>query len=584
MKKNKFPKFIVVTGGVLSGVGKGIATASIGMILKNYGYKVTTIKIDPYINFDAGTLRPTEHGEVWVTDDGGEIDQDLGNYERFLNQHFSKKNNITTGQVYSKVIEDERKGKFLGQTVQLIPHISDEIKRRIKEIGNGYEFVLIEIGGTIGDYENIPYLFAVKSLEREIGEENVKYVLITYLPTPKHIGEMKTKPTQQAIKLLSEHGIFPNFILCRAKEPLDSVRKKKIEIYANIDSEHVISAPDIDTLYRVPLNFEKDELGKKILKEFSLKARKRPDWSFLEKTVNIIENPKDIINIAMVGKYIDIGEFSLKDSYISVAQALEHSGAKNDCGVKIDWISAQDVENGKIDKKDLKKYNGFIVPGGFGKDGVEGKIKVIRFARENNIPYLGLCFGMQLAIVEFARNVCKLENANSVEIDPYTKYPVIHFIENQKNVIKESRYGGTMRLGAYAAHLVEGTLVYRLYKETGRIDEDKYYIEILKKDKENSFRLGYIEKDKPVILERHRHRYEVNNQFVETLEKNGIIFSGYHNVSKDEKLMEFIELKNHRFFVATQSHPEFRSTIFSPSPLFFGFVRASLKLKLDLKK
>lgn len=579
--KNIFPKYIVVTGGVISGVGKGIATASIGMILKNYGYTVTTIKIDPYINFDAGTLRPTEHGEVWVTDDGGEIDQDLGNYERFLNQHFSKKNNITTGQIYSKVIENERDGKFLGQTVQLIPHISDEIKRRIKEVGKNYEFVLIEIGGTIGDYENIPYLFAVKSLEREIGEERVKYVLITYLPTPRHIGEMKTKPTQQAIKLLSEHGIFPNFILCRAKEPLDSVRKKKIEIYANIDSEHVISAPDIDTLYRVPLNFEKDNLGKKILKEFFLKPRKKADWSFLEKSVKIIENPKNYINVAMVGKYIDIGEFSLKDSYISVSQALEHAGAKNNCGIKIDWLSAQDIEKGIIGEKELKKYDGIIVPGGFGKEGVEGKLKVIRYSREKNIPFLGLCFGMQLAIVEFARNVCKLKNANSVEIDPETKYPVINFIENQRKIIKESRYGGTMRLGVYAAHLFEDSLVYRLYREMNRIEEDKKIVEELKKDKDNSFRLGYLEKDKPVIVERHRHRYEVNNDFVKIIQDGGLYFSGYHNINDNERLMEFIEIKKHRFFVATQAHPEFRSTIFSPAPLFYGFVKASLKFKLD---
>ncbi|PIP13445.1 MAG: CTP synthase, partial [bacterium (Candidatus Stahlbacteria) CG23_combo_of_CG06-09_8_20_14_all_34_7] len=322
MKSKQFPKFIIVTGGVMSGVGKGIATASIGLILKNYGFNVSAVKIDPYINFDAGTLRPTEHGEVWVTDDGGEIDQDLGNYERFLSQHFNRKNNITTGQIYAKVIENERKGKFLGQTVQLIPHISNEIKSRIKESGKGFDFVMVEIGGTIGDYENIPYLFAIKSMERELGENNVKYVLITYLPTPRHIGEMKTKPTQQAIKMLSENGIFPDFILCRAKDPVDRVRKKKIEIYANIDSDHVISAPDIETLYSVPMNFERDNLGEKILKEFNLKRKKKPNWTVWKKSVNIIKNPPKRIDIAMVGKYLDTGDFTLKDSYISVAQAV----------------------------------------------------------------------------------------------------------------------------------------------------------------------------------------------------------------------------------------------------------------------
>lgn len=577
MKSNQFPKFIIVTGGVMSGVGKGIATASIGLILKNYGYKVSAVKIDPYINFDAGTLRPTEHGEVWVTDDGGEIDQDLGNYERFLGQHFSRKNNITTGQVYAKVIEDERRGKFLGQTVQLIPHITNEIKTRIKDAGKGFDFVMVEIGGTIGDYENIPYLFAIKSLEREVGEGNVKHVMITYLPTPRHIGEMKTKPTQQAIKMLSEHGIFPDFILCRAKEPLDSVRKKKIEIYANIDSDHVISAPDIDTLYKCPMNFENDNLGEKILQEFGVGKKAKPNWSLWKKSVTIIENPPKTTDIAMVGKYLDIGDFSLKDSYISVAQAVEHAGAKNNCGVNIHWLSAQDVENGKIKERELRKYAGFIVPGGFGKEGVEGKIKTIKYAREHGIPFLGLCFGLQLAVVEYARNVCGMKNANSIEINPDTDYPVINFIKTQESIIRHNRYGGSMRLGAYAAILDKNSQVLSLYRETGRIKEDAAQIELLKKDKENLFRLGIQEDAKPVILERHRHRYEVNNDFVGEIEKKGLKFSGYHNLTEDERLMEFIELPGHPYFVGTQAHPEFKSSLVSPSPLFYGFIKAALK-------
>ncbi|MGE3063493.1 MAG: CTP synthase [bacterium] len=578
MKSNQFPKFIIVTGGVMSGVGKGIATASIGLILKNYGFKVSAVKIDPYINFDAGTLRPTEHGEVWVTDDGGEIDQDLGNYERFLGQHFSRKNNITTGQVYAKVIEDERKGRFLGQTVQLIPHISNEIKTRIKEAGKGFDFVMVEIGGTIGDYENIPYLFAVKSLEREVGDENVKHVLITFLPTPRHIGEMKTKPTQQAIKMLSEHGIFPDFILCRANESLDNVRKKKIEIYGNIDSEHVISAPDIDTLYKCPMNFEKDNLGEKILKEFNLRKKTKPNWSLWRKSVNIIENPPKNVDIAMVGKYLNIGDFSLKDSYISVAQAVEHAGAKNNCGVNIHWLSAQDVQCGKFKEKDLKKYKGFIIPGGFGKEGVEGKIKTIKYAREHNVPFLGLCFGLQLAVVEYARNVCGMKNANSIEIDPETDYPVINFIKSQEALIKHNRYGGSMRLGAYAAILNKGSQVYSLYKETKRLEEDAKQIAEMKRDKENSFRLGITEESKPTVLERHRHRYEVNNDFVSAISNAGLVFSGYHNLTKNEKLMEFIELPSHAFFVGTQAHPEFKSSIVSPSPLFYGFIRSALNM------
>ncbi len=578
MKKNNFPKFIIVTGGVISGVGKGIATASIGKILQQYGFDVTAIKIDPYINFDAGTLRPTEHGEVWVTDDGGEIDQDLGNYERFLQEQFSKYNNITTGQIYSKVIEDERKGKFLGETVQFIPHIPNEIKRRIRNIAKNREIVLIEIGGTIGDYENIPYLFALKSLEREIGHDNFVYVMITYLPTPSHIGEMKTKPTQQAIKLLSEHGIFPDFILCRAKEALDKVRKKKIEIYANIDSEYVISAPDIKTLYKVPLNFEKDRLGKKILEKLNLKPKKKPNWTKWKKLVNVIEKPKKYYDIAMVGKYLDIGNFYLTDSYISVNQAIEHAAANNGVGVNIHWISAQDVEKRIIKNKDLKKYDGFIVPGGFGKEGVEGKISVIKFARENNIPFLGLCYGLQLAVVEYARNVCKLKGAHTVEIDPNTKYPVIDILESQKEILKHNRYGATMRLGGYAAMLSNNTKVYNLYKETGRLKKDQLVIKKYKKDKENNFRLGLLKKNKPTIIERHRHRYEVNPKYIDILQKNGLIFSGYHILKNNEQLMEFIELKDHRYFIATQAHPEFKSSLYEPSPLFYGFIKALKKL------
>lgn len=578
MTQYKFPKYIVVTGGVMSGVGKGIATASIGLILQQHGYDVTAIKIDPYINYDAGTLRPTEHGEVWVTDDGGEIDQDLGNYERFLSRQFSRVNNITTGQVYAKVIENERKGKFLGQTVQLIPHISDEIKHRIKKVAQGHDFALIEIGGTIGDYENIPYLFAIKSLERELGEDNVKHVLLTYLPTPSHIGEMKTKPTQQAAKLLSEHGIFPDIILCRAKEPLDTVRKKKIEVYANIDSEHVISAPDTNNLYMIPLNFEKDKLGKKILDIFNLQPRKPASWAKWKKLVDVLEHPKKTVDIAMVGKYLSIGDFSLKDSYISVAQALEHSAAMNGVGVRINWISAQDVESGKITTKQLSKYAGFIVPGGFGKEGVEGKIKVIRYAREHSKPFLGLCFGLQLAVAEFARNVCGMNGANSVEIDPDTKYPVIDVLKSQKSILQENNYGASMRLGAYAAILKPGTQVYNLYKKSGRMEKDAKIIKGYEDDKINNFRLGYLENGKNTVLERHRHRYEVNNDFVDAISSKGLVFSGYHNLTKGEKLMEFIELPSHPFFVATQAHPEFKSSLFDPSPLFLGFIKSAISL------
>lgn len=568
-------KFIVVAGGVISGVGKGVTTASIGKILQEYGYKITAVKIDPYINYDAGTLRPTEHGEVWVTDDGGEIDQDLGNYERFLGMHISKRNNLTTGQIYGKVIENERKGKYLGETVQFIPHIPDEIKKRINESAKGYDFCLIEIGGTIGDYENIPYLFAMKSLERELGKENIIYVLVTYLPVPSHIEEMKTKPTQQAIRLLTEHGIVPDFIVCRARTALDDVRKRKIELYANIKSEHVISEPDIDTIYRIPLDLEKEKLGLKILKEVGLEPKAKPDWTKWEKLVENIVGHGKKIKVAMVGKYLDIGDFTLTDSYVSINQALQHAAANLNAKVEIVWLDSKKLEKDTGSLQELKKCDGLIIPGGFGSSGVEGKINAIKFARENNIPFLGLCYGMQLAVVEFSRNVCGMEGANTTEVDAKTKFPVIDILPAQKKLMEESKYGGTMRLGAYAAMLKDGSKVLSLYKN--RIEKDKKQIIKLKEDKEESFRLGILDKGKKTVLERHRHRFEVNPQFISKLEEKGLVFSGYHVRMDNAKLMEFIELPEHKYFLATQAHPEFKSSLTNPAPLFYGFVKACVE-------
>ena len=500
-------RYIVVVGGVISGVGKGVTTSSIGRILQEYGYKVTAIKIDPYINYDAGTLRPTEHGEVWVTDDGGEIDQDLGNYERFFGIDMPRKNNITTGQIYKEIIDKERKGEYLGQTVQFIPHIPDEIKRRIKEASNGYDFALVEIGGTVGDFENIPYLFAMKSLEQKVGRKNIVYVLITYLPTPTHIEEMKTKPTQQAIRMLSENGIIPDFIICRATKSLDSVRKKKIETYANIVSDNVISEPDMDTLYSIPLDLERENLGVKILKEFNLKPKQKPNWNNYKKILARIKNPPKRIKIGIVGKYVDIGDYNLADSYISINQALIHAGAQLNTGIEINWIDSKRFEKNHGELKILKGYNGIIIPGGFGSSGVEGKIKVIKFVRENNIPFLGLCYGMQLAVVEFARDVCNLKDANTTEVNKSTKYPVIDILPSQKKLIEESQYGATMRLGAYAAMLNKNTLVFRLYKESSRLKEDQKRLAILKNEKQEQFRLGILEKNKKLFkkidLEKH---------------------------------------------------------------------------------
>ncbi|MCH7850778.1 MAG: CTP synthase [Nanoarchaeota archaeon] len=534
-------KYIFVTGGVISGVGKGVATASIGRILKEYGYSITAVKIDPYINCDAGTMRPTEHGEVWVTEDGGEIDQDLGNYERFLEISIPKLNNITTGQIYKTLIEKERRGDFLGETVSFIPHVPDEIKRRIKKAGDGFEIVLVEIGGTIGDYENIPFLFAAKSLEAEIGINNVCHIMVTYLPIPGHLSEMKTKPTQLSIKLLRENGISPDFILCRGKTALDEPRKKKIEVYANLKSDCVISAPDVvgpgtaDTIYVVPLNFEKDHFGKKLMDRLGLSKKKEPNWSAWSEMVRRISAAPNVVNIALVGKYLDIGDFQLKDSYLSVAAALSHGGAANNVRVNIDWINSKDIESWKTD---LSKYDGIIVPGGFGSNGVEGKILAIEFARKNNIPFLGLCYGMQLAVIEFARNVCNLD-ANSVEINPNTPHKIIDILPGMQG----QDLGGTMRLGGYLAQLKPGSRIEAIYKTSE-------------------------------VSERHRHRYEVNPDYHDTLEKGGLVISGK---SKDGRLAEFVEIPGHKFFIATQAHPEFKSYPMRPSPIFYEFIKSCIK-------
>jgi len=546
-------KYIFVVGGVISGVGKGVSVASIGKILQAYGFSVAAVKIDPYINYDAGTLRPTEHGEVWVTEDGGETDQDLGNYERFLSINVPKKNCITTGQIYKAIIDREREGGYLGQTVQFIPHVPDEIKSRIEGAANGSDVVLVEIGGTVGDYENIPFLLSAKSLERKIGKENVIYVLVTYLPTPFHINEAKTKPTQQAIQQLFGLGIFPDFILCRAAEQIDDVRKKKIETYVNIEKECVISAPDVTNLYSIPLNFEKENLGKKLLEKLHLEPKKNPDWSRWQQLVDNSSNPGKEVNIAIIGKYLDIGNCQLTDSYLSIKEAIVHSAAHLNCRANISWLDSKNFENGKSTES-LKDYDGIIIPGGFGSSGVEGKINAIRFCRENNVPFLGLCLGMQLAVVEFARNVCGLD-AHSTEIDQETKEPVIDLMPWQTELLKNSRYGATMRLGAYPAEIKQGTKVHELYSQLKRFQNP----------------------EKNIVSERHRHRYEVNQDYHSVLEEKGLVLSGWHICNYGAKLVEFIELPKHRFFVATQAHPEFKSRFENPAPLFYGFMSACLK-------
>ncbi|RJS75706.1 CTP synthase (glutamine hydrolyzing) [Candidatus Bathyarchaeota archaeon] len=536
-------RYIFITGGVISGLGKGIVTSSIGKMLQFRGFKVTACKIDPYINFDAGTLRPTEHGEVWVTEDGGEIDQDLGHYERFLNINIPKSHNITTGQVYYEVIKRERAGKYLGQTVQPIPHVTDEIKRRLRKIAeeSKADFLLVEIGGTVGDYENILFLEAARQMKLE--KDAVLYVHVAYLPIPKSLGEMKTKAVQHSVRELRNFGIQPDFIVGRSSTYLDDVRRKKIALFCNVGEEDVISDPDIKNIYKLPLIFEKEKFGDKILSKFGIKPIKPQDqeWrSFIEK----VENLEKHIRIGIVGKYFDIGKFQLLDSYVSVIEAVKHASWNNDRKPLIEWIDSklfeEDVENLRI----LNKVDGIIVPGGFGKTGVEGKIQAIKYARENGLPFLGLCLGLQLAVIEFARNVCGLEEANSAEIMPDTPYPVIDLLPEQKEVLKKSKYGATMRLGGQVVKIKRGTLAYQLY-------------------------------GKDEVVERFRHRYEINPEYVETLEKNGFVFSG---MTPDNRIMQIGELPEHPFFIGSQFHPEFTSRVLKPNPLFNGFIQACISI------
>lgn len=540
--------YIIVTGGVVSGLGKGITAASIGKILKLHGYKVTAIKIDPYINCDAGTLRPTEHGEVWVTEDGGEIDQDLGHYERFIDINIPKCQNITTGQVYSAVIEKERKGKYLGKTVQPIPHVTDEIKRRVRKPAqdSNFDFVIVEIGGTVGDYENVLFLEAVRQMKHE--GDKVLYVHVTYVPVLAALGEAKTKPTQHSVKLLRGIGIQPDFIVTRSEEALDDVRKEKIALFCNVHENDVISDSDIDNVYAVPLLFEEQFLCRKILRKLRLR-KDHNELKIWKDFISNIRNFEEVVTIGIVGKYFDIGSSKLSDSYISVIESIKHAAWSNGLNPKIKWIDSKIFEKKPDEITSLNSVDGVVVPGGFGLSGINGKIKTIQYVREHTIPYLGLCLGMQLAVVEYAQNVCGLEGANSSEIDKKTAHPVIGLIPEQVNILQESRYGATMRLGAYPAILKKGTIVQKLY-------------------------------GKSKIYERHRHRYEVNPEYVDILEKEGLVFSG---CSPDRVLMEFMELPDHPYFVATQAHPEFKSRPMKPAPLFEGLINAAKKKNLPLK-
>jgi len=536
-------RYIFVIGGVMSGIGKGIATASIGKILQSKGFKVTGIKVDPYVNVDAGTMNPIEHGEVFVTQDGVECDQDIGNYERFYDINLTTTNYITTGRVYQSVINRERNLEYGGRCVEVVPDIPNEAISRIKKAGKeaDADFVLTEIGGTVGEYQNQIFLEAARMLNlKQPGK--VMFILITFLPIPGSLGEMKTKPTQQAVKWVNMAGIQPSIIIARSREPLDEPRKQKISTFCNVTKHDVISAPDAKSIYEVPINFEEDNLGNRILKLFGIKGRKSnlDDWAGL---VNIIEKKKKTVKIGMVGKYFETGTFTLMDSYISVIESIKHGAWHFEREPEIQWLSAEKYEKDEKNLEELKEFDGIIVPGGFGGRGSEGKIKAIQFCRENKIPYFGLCLGLQMAVIEFARNVCGIKDANSAEFNPDGENNVIDIMPEQKALIHEKRYGATMRLGEYNCRLKKGTIAYKAY-------------------------------EKEMMSERHRHRYEVNDKYRKTLEEKGLVISG---INPKRDLVEIIELKDHPFFLGTQFHPEFKTRPLKPQPLFREFIRACIE-------
>ena len=537
-------KYIFVVGGVMSGVGKGITAASIGQILQSRGYKVSAIKMDPYINIDAGTMNPIEHGEVFVTEDGDETDQDLGNYERFLNTNIYKINYMTTGRIYQSVINKERNLEYKGKCVQVVPHIPMEIRDRIQKAveKTGAEIMIIEIGGTVGEYENLLFLEAARVMKL-YHPKDVLTVMVSYLPIPHMIGEMKTKPTQHAVRNLQSAGIQPDLLVARSEKPLDMHRKEKLAVNCNVAIEDVISAPDADSIYDIPLNFEKDNISLRILQKFGLpiKPAKNEAW---RKMVHAVKHPKHEINVGIVGKYFATGDFSLTDSYISVIEAVKHAGAAKSCKVKLHWINAEEVEREGV--KILHGLDGIIVPQGWGARGSEGKIATIKYCREKGVPYFGLCYGMQMAVIEFARNVASLKDANSAECDSKTKNPVIHIMPGQEKIIAEKGYGGTIRLGGWPCLIQKGTHLAQAY---GRYTKNS------------------------VITERHRHRYEFNNDYRGIFEDLGLTIAG---TSPDGEIVEAIEIKNHPFFIGVQFHPEYISRPLAPHPLFVEFVKVCL--------
>ncbi len=535
-------KYIFVTGGVTSSLGKGIVSASLAKLLQERGLSVTIQKLDPYINVDPGTLNPYEHGECFVTEDGAETDLDLGHYERFLNAPTSQANNVTTGRIYQSVINKERKGDYLGKTVQVIPHITDEIKRRVQILGtrHHYDIVLTEIGGTVGDIESLPYIEAVRQMKWEKGPKNCLVIHLTLVPFLNSTGELKTKPTQHSVKVLLEAGIQPDILVLRTEKKLTRDVRKKVALFCNVDIDSVIESIDVSTIYEVPLLLQKEKLDEIVTRKLDISESATPDMKPWRQFVQRVKNPRTSIKVVLVGKYVE-----LQDSYKSILESLIHAGATNDCKVETRCIHSEDIENGEIEEF-IGDAEGMVVAPGFGERGIDGKIRAAKYAREHNIPFLGICLGLQCAIIEFARNVIQLEKAHSTEINPKTPHPVIDLMEEQKGVTEK---GGTMRLGAYACRIVEDSKVHKAYGKT-------------------------------MIKERHRHRYEFNNDYLVGFQKNGFVATG---INPDSDLVEIMELNDHPWYVGVQFHPEYSSTVMNPHPLFVSFVKAVKDLKKKVK-
>lgn len=531
-------KYIFVTGGVTSSLGKGIIAASLAKLLQARGFSVTIQKFDPYINVDPGTLNPYEHGECYVTEDGAETDLDLGHYERFLNKPTSQSNNVTTGRIYQTVINKERAGDYLGKTVQVIPHITDEIKRRIRllESESAYDIIITEIGGTVGDIESLPYLEALRQFKREKGKENCLVIHLTLIPYLKAAKELKTKPTQHSVKELLQAGIQPDVLVCRTEYPLPKELREKLALFCNVDEKSVIEAIDADTIYDVPLLMLKEKLDKTVLKKLNLKIGAEPELSQWKEFLGKLKNPTHEVNIALVGKYNE-----LQDAYKSIYEAFIHAGSVNECKVHVIPIHSESLENDDVELK-LKNIDGLLVAPGFGERGIQGKLKAIRYVRENNIPFFGICLGMQCAVVEFCNNVLDIKNASSTEVDPNTKEPVIDLMPDQKKITAK---GGTMRLGSYQCKIAKNTITHKAY-------------------------------GKSEITERHRHRYEFNNKYLDRIQDKGLIPVG---INPESGLVEIVELKNHPFFIGVQYHPELKSTVENPHPLFVSFIKAALDNK-----